>query len=98
MTKKLQFDPDWVLRPGEILRDMLDDAGLKGQEGVRFAAKLTGLGVDIIQGIIDGKVKITKQIAERLAVGSRPLVISSRFWLNLEKSYRQGLALGKKEL
>ena len=95
---KYRFDPDWVLRPGEILRDMLDEAGMRGESGVRFAAKLSGLDKETIQGIIDGKVEITKSIAERLAVGSQPLAISSQFWLNLEKSYRQGLARGKKEL
>lgn len=92
------FDPDWCMKPGVILRDMMDDSGLKGDMGVRVVSKLSGLERKVVEGILSGKQRITKPIAARLATGTQPLAISAQFWLNLEKSYRDGLKAGKVDL
>ena len=92
------FDPDWCMRPGVHLKEMLDYAGLKGAIGVRMVAKLAGVKPGIIEGILDGSVKITPEIADHLATGTQPLVISAQMWLNLERNYRDGLAAGKKDI
>lgn len=96
MTYK--FDPDWCLRPGVILRDMMDDSGLVGRMGVRMVARLANLDEETVEGILSGKRRITKQIAARLATGTQPLAISAQFWLNLERAYRDGLKAGKKDI
>jgi len=92
------WDPDWVVKPGSILREMLDDSGHPGPGGVRLATKLTGLEPAVIEAIIAGAEPITEKIAGRLAVGLQPLAISAQFWLNLEGAYRRGLAAGKVDL
>lgn len=95
---KQTFDPDWCMRPGVHLRELMDDSGLDGDLGVRVVARLAGLETKVIEGILSGKRRITKPIAERLALGTQPLPISAQMWLNLERMYREGLKAGKKDI
>lgn len=97
-TKLYEFDPDWCMRPGVHLRELMDYAGLKGDMGTRMVAKISGLDASVIEGILSGKTRITKKIAERLATGTQPLAISAQFWLNLECQYREGLKAGKADI
>lgn len=90
-----EFDPDWCMRPGVHLRELMDHAGLKGDMGTRMVAKLSGLDPSVIEGILSGERRITKAIAACLATGTQPLAISAQFWLNLERMYREGLKAGK---
>lgn len=92
------FDPDWCMRPGVHLREMMDYAGLTGDLGVTVTARLSGLDPTVIEGILNGKRRITKSIANRLACGTAPLAISAQFWLNLERQYREGLKAGKTDV
>lgn len=96
MSKALnEFDPDWCMRPGVHLREMMDYAGIKGAVGTRMIAKLAGLDVPTIEGILDGTVEITDDISNYLAAGTQPLAISAQMWRNLERTYREGLKAGK---
>jgi plasmid maintenance system antidote protein VapI len=92
--KPILFDPDWTMRPGVILREMMDDSGMS----VRMIAKIAGLEPALIEGVLDGSVPITDPISERLACGTAPLRVSAQFWRNAEKLYRDGLAAGKKDI
>lgn len=76
----------------------MDYSGLKGNLGVMTVSKLSGLDVSVIEGILSGKQKITKMIAQHLAAGTQSLVISAQFWLNLEHTYREGLKAGKADV
>lgn len=83
------FDPDWVIRPGETLAEWIEENGL----GVRSAATACGrMDPDRMRRIIDGKQKLTRDDAARLAAGTG---IPASLWLNLERTYRAGLKAGK---
>jgi plasmid maintenance system antidote protein VapI len=92
--KPIPFDPDWTMRPGVTLREMLDDSGMS----VRVIAKIAGLAPAVIQGVLDGSVPITEPIAERLARALTDNAMTAQFWCNLEAAYWDGLAAGKKDL
>lgn len=84
-----RFDPDWVVKPGETLKEWIEENGLT----VRSTATTCGrMDPDRLQRIIDGKQRITHTDAARLAHGTG---ISERLWLNLERAYRAGLKAGK---
>lgn len=82
------FDPDWVLRPGEVISDYLSEMG----GTVEALAGSTGLPLATLQSIIDGDEPITVSVARALFAGTG---LSPEFWLNLEDRYRRGLAAGK---
>lgn len=86
----MTFNPDWVVAPGETLREWRDWAHLPA----KAAAKACGrMPVELYLGIEAGAEPITEDIAARLYAGTG---IFTKFWLNLEKRYRDGLAAGKK--
>lgn len=85
------WEPDWVLRPGEVISDYLTEMG----GSVEALASASGLPVDVLQGIVDGDDPITDDIARSLYRGTG---LSPEFWLNLERTYRDGLAQGKSVL
>lgn len=86
MTSK-PFDPDYVVAPGETLREWFDDVGLP-----LSVAALYGLDERTLQRIFDGKQKITPAIAQRLCNLTH---VGAPFWLALEQNFRVGLAAGK---
>lgn len=85
-----EFDPDWVIAPGETLKEWMDDAAVT----VHMLHTMTNrqVPVDKLQAIIDGKGEITEAIASYLFYATG---IPSQLWLNLERMYRTGLAAGK---
>lgn len=82
------FDPDWVLRPGEVISDYLSEMG----GTVDALAGSSGLPLATLLGIIEGDEPITVSVASSLFTGTG---LSPEFWLNLEERYRTGLAAGK---
>ena len=86
----MTFDPDWVVRPGEVLQDEMQTRGIS----VRMVASLCNLEVSVIWGILEASQPIDADIAGHLAA----LGISEAFWLAMESQYRDGLAAGKKEI
>lgn len=83
------FDPDWVISPGETLREWMEENGLSLRVTAMCCAQMDPAR---LRGILDGKRKITTDAAHRLAHGTG---IPARLWLNLERAFRQGLAEGK---
>jgi len=86
------YDPDYCVRPGETLDELLDSLRLL----MVSYERLTGLSAKRILGLVSGE-PLTPEDAEGLAripVASP----SARFWLALEHNYRVALAAGKKDV
>jgi plasmid maintenance system antidote protein VapI len=82
------WDPDWVISPGETLRDWMEENHLS----VRVTAKLCVMEPGELQRVLNAKRRITPTVAAKLAAGTN---IPAQLWLNLERVYRDGLAAGK---
>jgi HTH-type transcriptional regulator/antitoxin HigA len=67
--------------PGYILAEEIKERGWTQQE----LANKTGLSLKTINALINGKIFLTKNVAEKLA---NALDTSKTFWLNLEEDYR----------
>ena len=76
---------DWVISPGEILEEMLDSRGIKKED---FAERC-GNSVETINGILNGHVFITPEIAIQF---ERVLGTAASLWTNMESRYRIRLA------
>jgi plasmid maintenance system antidote protein VapI len=85
-----KFAPDWTLRPGETLADLLIDQHLSTDA----AGKVTGLRPEDIEAVIHGGLAVDERIAERLAM----LGPSAQFWLNYQANYDADLARGAKDV
>ena len=80
----MSYSPDWVSPPGETLADILEERGItRSQFG-----EMLRWDVDEVERVIEGEKMIDGEIA--LAFES-VLGISSIFWLNREKNYRDCL-------
>lgn len=87
MTK---FDPDWVVAPGDTLREWMEENHLSP----RVTATACGrMPLNLFKGVLAGETKITPDLAKGLEHGTR---IPAYLWMNLERAYRAGLASGKK--
>lgn len=81
------FDPDWVVAPGETLKDWFDEMDVP-----LLSAIEQGIPEDVLSGILDGNEPITEEIAEKLFSLTG---VSAAFWIALERNYQDGLAAGK---
>ena len=77
-----QYEPDFVLPPGETLLEILEEQNISQAE----LAKRMGCLRKTIDEIIKGKTAITPETALQLEY---VLGISASFWNNLEKNYRE---------
>ncbi|MFZ6644506.1 helix-turn-helix transcriptional regulator [Undibacterium sp. TJN25] len=73
------------IRPGKIL---LDDFLIPLTRPKEQVAQATGLGMEIIDGILDGKVEITADIG---AVLDRHFGVEHGFWLRVQCDYDQAI-------
>lgn len=90
MRVRHAFNPDYVVAPGGTLREWREEAHLP----VRAAAKACAdMPLWLYNGIEAGTEPIDEQVAGALAHGTG---ITATLWLNLERQFRDGLALGKK--
>lgn len=83
--ERIKFEPDYTVRPGEILEETLDARGIKKTE----FAKRCMLSDKTISQIIGGKAPITPDTAIRF---ERILGVSAAVWNNLESNYRLHVA------
>ena len=88
---KPTFNPDWVVAPGETLREWRESNHLPETA----AATACGLRLTRFRQIERGTAPISEDTAFRLAHGTG---IPAFLWLNLERNYRAGLAAGKTAL
>ena len=84
------FTPDWTLRPGEALAEILVERQLSTVD----AGQLTSLAPEAIERVIGGSQVIDQWTAERLA----KLGPSAQFWLNYQANYDADLARGAKDV
>ncbi|MFH1648458.1 MAG: HigA family addiction module antitoxin [Patescibacteria group bacterium] len=83
--ERIKFEPDYAIRPGEILEETLDARRIKKKE----FAKRCMLSDKTISQIISGKAPITPDTAIRF---ERILGVSAAVWNNLESNYRLHVA------
>lgn len=81
-TQTNQFVPDYLVTPGEVLEEYLDDLGMTQSE---LSAR-TGLAKKTINEIIKAKSPITPDTALKL---ERTLGRPAHFWSNLERQYQE---------
>lgn len=81
------FNPDWRVSPGEILREWREENGLS--QGM--VSKITGgiehggFALEDVRRIEAGEVELTDEDCRVLARTG----ISAVFWQNLERAYRR---------
>lgn len=78
---KNRFVPDYLVPPGEVLEDYLEDLGMTQAE----LADRTGLAKKTINEIIKAKSAITPDTALKL---ERTLGRPAHFWSSLERQYQ----------
>ncbi|HVU33842.1 MAG TPA: HigA family addiction module antitoxin [Opitutaceae bacterium] len=84
-TIQNQFHPDLVLPPGETIKESLDGLGMKQAE----LAKRMGASEKYVIDLLSGAAPLSAETALKL---ERVFNVPSRFWTNLEQSYRDYLA------
>jgi HTH-type transcriptional regulator / antitoxin HigA len=80
-TQTNRFVPDYLVTPGEVLEEYLEDLGMTQAE----LADRTGLTKKTINEIIKAKSPITPETALKL---ERTLGRPAHFWSNLERQYQ----------
>ncbi len=84
-TLQNQFEPDYVVSPGEILEETLEARSIKKSE---FAERC-GRSEKMISQIISGVAPVTAETAIQF---ERVLGVSANVWNNLEANYRLAIA------
>ncbi len=87
MSGGYPFDPDWVVAPGEMLREWFDSVGLP-----LVCAEKYGISQRTLSMLFRGTQKITPALAQKLC---NLTFIGAPMWLALEHNFRVGLAAGK---
>jgi addiction module HigA family antidote len=84
-TTGLGYSPDYVVRPGETLLEVLEKLGMSQAE----LAERIGRPKKTINEIVKGKAAITPETALQL---ERAFRIPASFWNNLQRNYEAALA------
>ncbi|MCQ2105973.1 MAG: HigA family addiction module antitoxin [Fibrobacter sp.] len=84
MAEEKERDYWWVVAPGEILQEKLDEMNMDVNE---FASRI-GYTAKTVNEILKGKCRITTEMAINLEYATN---ISSTSWLNLQYKYEQDL-------
>jgi addiction module HigA family antidote len=79
------WQPDWAVRPGELLLEAIEDRGITQSD----LARRMGRPIKTINEIVNGKASITPDTAIQLEL---TLGITAEFWNGLEATYRAYLA------
>lgn len=82
MAKEPAFSPNWVSIPGTTILECLN---AKQLSPLRFG-ELVGLSVEGVQDLLDGKLPINPELAEKM---SSVLGASTQFWINRDKQFRK---------
>ncbi len=76
------FEPNWVVHPGETLKDAILERGWTDT----YTALRLGWSIDDLRALLGGHVRITSKTAPLLGI---VFETSSQFWLNLQQNYDQ---------
>ena len=79
------FDPPWAVHPGEVLKEVLDEAGMTQVE----LARRCGVSQKHISEIVNGKAGIGPDFAVRLEDVTR---VAATFWVRMQAGYDVRLA------
>ena len=71
---------EWLIHPGEIISDILEERSLTQKE----LAQRAGISETSLSEVIHGKKDISKELAMGL---ERALDVPRSFWLNLQANY-----------
>lgn len=82
-----EFRPDWTISPGRVLAAVLRHRGISEAE---FAG-LAMIAPETLRGILTAAMPVDERLAARIG---EALSTGPQLWLNLEQSYRAGLARG----
>lgn len=85
---KYKFDPDYVVAPGETLKESIDAQGISQVQ----LAQRTGLAEKTISQIINGIAPITYDTAGKLELVTG---VPAKFWNRRELGYREALSQRK---
>lgn len=85
-----KFEPDFIIPPGDTLRETLEELEISQAE----LARRSGRPKKTINGIISGDKSITSDTAVQF---ERVLGVPASFWNNLEKDYRESVATLEEE-
>jgi HTH-type transcriptional regulator/antitoxin HigA len=85
MAAKYAFKPDYIVPPGETLRETLEAKGLSQSE----LAVRVGMAEKTVSQIINGLAPISFETAEKLEMATG---VPASFWNRMELDYREGLA------
>lgn len=86
VKKIYRHEPDYAIPPGETLLETIEHLGMTQAE----LAKRMDRPLKTINEIIKGKAAITAETSLQL---ERVLGVPANFWNNLERNYRQALAM-----
>jgi plasmid maintenance system antidote protein VapI len=89
MSETNTFNPNWVSAPGDTIADILTERGIT----THVFAQAIQLSLDDTNKLLEGDHLIDDQLAQTLGTY---FGISTQFWINREKRYRDGLAKGLK--
>lgn len=92
-----EFNPDWTLAPGALLKEWLEQGGVRVDDLAMKAAvspETHAAGVVLALDVLTGK-PLTGAHAEFLETATE---IPARLWLGWEASYRDGLARGRTDV
>jgi HTH-type transcriptional regulator/antitoxin HigA len=80
-----KFDPDYGVRPGEILAEVLEEHEMAQAD----LARRTGLSTKHINQIVTGDASISPETAQKLEIVTR---VPARLWTRLEADHQQYLS------
>ena len=84
-TKNYRYEPDYVVRPGEVLEENLEARNIKKVD----LALRCSLSAKTVSQIINGSAPVSPETA---LCFQRVLGVSANVWNNLEANYRLSLA------
>ncbi len=81
---RYKFKPDYVVAPGETIRETMDAMMLCEEDLANFM----DYDIEFILDLLAGNTDLTPTVAARL---ESTLGIPKQFWLNAEANYRRGI-------
>ena len=84
MTTFTNYKPNWAIHPGEDVKEFAEYRGWSNRE----LAKRMGLHENTITKLVNGKDRITPDLAEKLA---RVFDMKASFWMNAQTLYDESL-------
>lgn len=79
--KKFEYKPDYVVSPGRILKEQIEEKNLSPYE----FAKILGVEIEFLNNLFVGKESIDEKLAD--IIGNK-LGPSKQYWMRLEENFK----------